>query len=334
MTTRSSSRSSRPIWRISRSATSRGPRIAQRAVGQSASSRRPSSNAATSWAALAAPTPGIAASSSSLARARPVRPSCGGERVGREVDGGPAADPAPHSSAMSSAAVSPAAPRRASRSRGRSVAGSSRMAWPAAARLRLGSGHDGLRLTAGSGRPRGPDDGSPPNSPRHPDPEDDAEPSERALTGHSPRLGRGLAPGQAGATAAPGGELGEHEEDPVERGVQADRRPDRPAPEEQPAEREGDRDPRRAKPTTASPSAWPAVDARDRQDVDDREEQRAPDERPPRAQVAHPRRRGEARNRISSPIGATIAPASRFSTNPPSSPVGGSGLTGVVGRSG
>ena len=54
----------------SRSATSRGDRIVQRPAGQSATERRPSSNAAASLAAFAAPIPGIAASSVSVARAR------------------------------------------------------------------------------------------------------------------------------------------------------------------------------------------------------------------------------------------------------------------------
>ena len=40
-----------------------------------------------------------------------------------------------------------------------------------------------------------------------------------------------------------------------------------------------------------------------------------------------------ARNSSSSPIGATIAPATRLSANPTGSPVGGSGLTGVTGKS-
>ena len=43
---------------------------------------------------LAEPMPGIASSSSSVARARPGRPSWRGERVGRDVDRRPAANPA------------------------------------------------------------------------------------------------------------------------------------------------------------------------------------------------------------------------------------------------
>jgi hypothetical protein len=152
--TRSSSRSSRPIWRMRRSATSRGVRIVQRPVGQSARRRRPSSNDATSWAARAGPIPGTAASSTSLARATPVSPS-------KRASASPAisielrpAVPELHTSPISSAADSPAAPRSARRSRGRSSAGSSRIRRPRTTPMGMGS------LTVAPRRFRRPDAGS------------------------------------------------------------------------------------------------------------------------------------------------------------------------------
>ena len=122
ITTRSSSRSSRPIWRISRSATSCGPRIVQRAAGQSAISRRPSSNAATSWAAFAAPMPGTAAELQLRRAGQPGQAVVPGERVGGEVDA-PTARACPSPTAARSARPRSAhpTPRRASRSRGRSA---------------------------------------------------------------------------------------------------------------------------------------------------------------------------------------------------------------------
>ena len=108
-TTRSSSRSRRPIWSISRSATSRGERIVQRPAGQSASSRRPSSNAAVSWAAFAAPTPGTASSSSVARPGEAGQPVVPGEGVLGQVDRRPAARArSPTAAPISSAAVRPA----------------------------------------------------------------------------------------------------------------------------------------------------------------------------------------------------------------------------------
>ena len=63
-----------------------GPRIVQRAAGQSASSRRPSSNAATSWAALAAPMPGHRRELQLRRAGQPGQAVVPGERVGGEVD--------------------------------------------------------------------------------------------------------------------------------------------------------------------------------------------------------------------------------------------------------
>ena len=81
---------------------------------------------------------------------------------------------------MSSAAVSPAAPRSSSRSRGRSAAGSSRIARPRAAASENGIGSSRtLRLRARDGglaavrracRRPGPERRKPADSPRHPDP--------------------------------------------------------------------------------------------------------------------------------------------------------------------
>ena len=89
---------------------------------------------------------------------------------------------------------------------------------------------------------------------------------------------------------------------------------------------------RTANPMTARPRASPAVGAGDRQDVDDREEQGAPDERPPRSQVARPGRRREAAeqdllaDRRDDRAGQQVEERS-----PVVSPVGGSGLTGWTG---
>ncbi len=116
------------------------------------------------------------------------------------------------------------------------------------------------RDRSGDGSPQGPYDGSPPIPPA----------IRTSRTRHS--LGRGAhrrltrpftgdpAPAPPRAQKRPIG-LGEDEQDPVERGVQAERSPHRASPEEQPAEREGDRDPprkgrrprARARPPPSSP---------------------------------------------------------------------------------
>ncbi len=186
-TTRSSSRSSRPIWRMSRSATSPGERIDQRPEGQSARSRRPSSNAAVSWPALATPTPGMASSSRSEARASPVSPSFRARASSARSTALAPRAPEPQMSAMSSAVVSPPTPRSARRSRGRSSAGTSRIARPrrpsprpdrnervvragpvrvAGCRLRSWPG----LLELGRRRRPGPGRREPADLPRHPDP--------------------------------------------------------------------------------------------------------------------------------------------------------------------
>ena len=176
-TTRSSSCSRRPICSTSLSATSFGARIVHRPDGQSAISRRPSSKAAASCAALTSPTPEMASSSMPVARARPVSPSYRPSASSASSKALMPREPEPHSSAMSSAEVSPAAPRRARRSRGRSLTGSSRIArlpvrcWSTIARGRLGvaTGSTIDRLSpvpaAGARRPQNPDDGSPPIPP-------------------------------------------------------------------------------------------------------------------------------------------------------------------------
>src|SRR4051794_31275730 len=84
------------------------------------------------------------------------------------------------------------------------------------------------------------------------------EPGERVARpcdqGHSPRRQRTTR------------YLGEDQQDPVERGVQSERRPHGPAPEEDPAEREGDRDPR-TEADGGEPEGIAGVRAADRQDM-------------------------------------------------------------------
>ena len=135
-TTRSSSRSSRPIWRISRSARSRGARTDQRPLGQSASSRRPSSNAAASRAARAVPTPGMRLQLD----ARWPWPGRPGRR----------ARPAPRSPGRARTARPSRCPRRgrpAPRSRGRRR--------PAPRAARAGDPRPGARGSSHPGRCRG-----------------------------------------------------------------------------------------------------------------------------------------------------------------------------------
>jgi hypothetical protein len=95
--------------------------------------------------------PGSASSSGLLARASPLRPSnLAIASVATSTAERPAV-PEPHSRPISSAAVRPAAPRSWSRSRGRSVAGSSRIRRPRAMASSNGMGPSdtGLPLARG-----------------------------------------------------------------------------------------------------------------------------------------------------------------------------------------
>ena len=125
--------------------------------------------------------------------------------------------------------------------------------------------------------------------------------------------------------ARPGGDLGDDQEDRVERGMEPDRCPDRVAPEEQPAEREGDRDARRegrrSQAEGLARERSPEI-VRTWTTAKNSAPRMSPRQRPmPRTQavVAKPR------NMISSPIGATMAPAIRLTMKPGVSPAGGSG---------
>ena len=206
LSTRSSSRSRRPISTSSRSATSRGDRMAQLPAGQSATERRPSSKAAASRAALAEPTPGIPASSASDARASAPTLACRASASSARSSALRPPEPVPQTTAISSAAESPPGPRRASRSRGRSAAGRSRTerdarrcAWASSTRpLPIVMTHlpfAGRRAARARAcvprRPRGPDDGSPPISPAVRTREHD-EGYAGPLTGHVSRTWRRL----------------------------------------------------------------------------------------------------------------------------------------------
>ena len=113
----------------------------------------------------------------------------GGQRVGSDVDGGAATDTATPDRAISSALVRPPGPRRARRSRGRSVGGSSRIVWPPD---RVGTDGSAPRppATGRSGAPR-PGRRRPADSLRHPDLEDARQPTDGGstwLTAGSPGL--------------------------------------------------------------------------------------------------------------------------------------------------
>ncbi len=170
-------------------------------------------------------------------------------------------EPEPHTRPMSSAAVRPATPRWASRSLGRSASGSSRMARPRPAGMNDPS--SGMRSTAvppggtfrgGSGVPGVRTTGArrfpPPSGPQR-------TPRSLSVTPHR-RLNRGFTEAHHAGAGRPrterrplrdalhraAGRLADDEEDPVEGRMQPERRPDRPAPNEEPAEHERDRDPR------------------------------------------------------------------------------------------
>ena len=183
---------------MSRSATSCGPRIVQRAEGQSASSRRPSSKAATSWAALASPTP-LDRRQLELRGARETGQAIvPGERVGREVDGRP-----------TTRAGSPDQPDELGRRQATDATQREPFARPfgdAAARgspdrrgagdgsspRSLDPGHRGTSVDEmrRSGVP-GPERREPANSPRRPDLEDVAEPTDGPSPGTQSRVHRG-----------------------------------------------------------------------------------------------------------------------------------------------
>ena len=302
----------------------------------------PSSKAATSWAAFAGPMPGTAASSSSVARARPVSPSWRASASVGEVDRRPAArrrSPRPARSA-------PPRVRPADTAQGQPLARPLRR--PAArgspgrpaggAERGPGAGRSGHRCTSdcdgGLGVPGARTTGArrfpPPSGPG-----DDAEPSRGPLTA---RLTRGFTPAVSAGARRSGWRGGPKAQ--VRRVVMSTPLNAACSPNDAqivPRGRTASRAPARSgsarrTPTTASAKASAAASG-DRQDVGDGEDQAARTtarERPdPRAQAVV----ANARNRISSPNGATTAPP-RSDSEAPTVPVGGSGHSGDGGEAG
>ena len=214
--------------------------------------------------------------------------------------------PEPQTSPISSAAVSPPTPRRAAAREALGDRALSRIARPRPARASgwpSGDARCGLPATAAppservrrSGRPRARTTGArrfpPPSGPRG------RRRAYRAtLTGGStagsPRGSSAAAaavrPVRRGATSARMSRIA------VERRVQPERGPDRAAPDEEPAERERDRDPRQRKPRTPGRTrrrpSRPTIVRTGR-----RRRPARPSTRPRRdPDPAHPGRRGEA----------------------------------------
>ena len=259
-TTRCPGRRSRPGGRRSwcRGARSAAPRARAgpsggragrpRRAGRGSSSGRPASRPAAAGRARTrrpagprAPRrcPGTAASSSSVARARPVSPSCRASASVGEVDGRPPARPrAPHQ--PDQLGRRRGRPRRAARGVRAVARPPAARGSPAGARSRpvgspSGWGHGSTSSSTGQARAAeparwlaatdparaSPRSGrrKPADSSRHPDPR-----TRRSLaTGAHRRLTRpftGAPPGTLGSERPIG--LGEDQQDPVERGVQAE----------------------------------------------------------------------------------------------------------------
>ena len=236
----------------------------------------------------------------SVARASPVSPSWRASASSARSTAERPADPEPHTSAISSAALRPAAPRAASRSRGRSADGISRIARrrsrSRSCRLRHGSA-PGRRRT-GSPRARTTEARRflPPSGPG-----DATKATDEALSRRSPttylRVARGMAPsGRAGRDR----EMGEDQEDRVEGGVQPDRGPDRSALDEDRAERPRDRQSRREPDDEQPGDRRLEVRGLDPDDVGEREQQRRPDDGPARPDRPLPGGDANPRKTISS----------------------------------
>ena len=295
ITTRSSSRSSRPIWRISRSATSRGPRIVQRAgrpVGEQPAAELEGGDQLGGLGRadpgdrgqLELRRPGPARSGRRGGRARPsARSTADRPRV-----------PEPQTSAISSAAVRPADAahgqplarplgRRAARGCARP-----RRRRPPVADGSCGSGHRGTSGRHGGGRGvPGPERREPADSPRHPDPRTRGA-YRRALTG---RLNRRCTAahrrGDAGRRADRAATSARTSRIPLNAawspndaqivprrtnsqpsaratGIRVGERRRRPAPKASPARRPRDRQRRGRRRRPARPGRSPARDARAR----------------------------------------------------------------------
>ena len=205
MTTRSSSRSSRPIWRIEPLGnvgwTADRP-AASRPVGQEPPTELERGDE------LGRLRDADARHRGQLQlgrRASPARPSCAASASAARSTADRPRVPDPQRSPMSSAEVRPPTPRSASRSRGRSASGTSRMARPA------GGGKSSIRAngatvasTDGSGRSGAPGPGrrEPADSPRRPDHEDDAEPTGAPSPEAQPAVHHG-SPGRDAPCRAP-----------------------------------------------------------------------------------------------------------------------------------
>ena len=243
-----------------------------------------------SCAARAAPIPARPASSTSVARARPVSPSCAASASSARSTAERPRDPEPQMSAISSAVVRPAAPRSASRSRGRSVERDLPDGPPATGLGGLILAHRAppQRRHRRSRRPRARTTGArrfpPPSGPRGRGPAYRGG-LTRPLNGRFRGAHRGQV--ERSATSARISRMR------VERRVQAERRPDRPVPDEQPPERQGDRHARREA-DDRQPRRLPEGAPGDADDVRQREDQRGADDPPPDAERADPRRRGQA----------------------------------------
>ena len=287
-TTRSSSRSRRPISGSSRSARSRGARIDQRPLGQSTSARRPSSNAAANCAARTGPTPGSARSSAGPAPARPDRPSRRMSASSAIVVALVWRVPLPHTRPMSSGALKPGrAP--AFQSLTRSLGAGQLPDGAADRKVIHGKPPDVRRsTTGGSGSSAS---GSERRSPPIPPP---SEPGcrlhcrQRVFTRACARLLRDFGDNSGASGPRRGcsrqGQQGEQE--PVVGHVTRDRSHDAP-PQEQPAECQAEgQDDRELEDGLAKPFARLFRRNPDVEDVDNREEEGAPDECGPLAQVA------------------------------------------------
>src|SRR6478736_2995675 len=125
----------------------------------------------------------------------------------------------------------------------------------------------------------------PADSPRHPDLEDDAEPTGGSSPGTHPQVHRGSSPR--------GGELRDDEQDPIERGMETERRPDRPSSDEDPTEGKCDRQPPEESDEGPLERLCGRI-ARDRDDVREREDERTEDDAWDGAPAADPGRRREA----------------------------------------
>ena len=333
-------------------ATSPGDRIVQRPAGQSATDRRPSSNAAASRAAFACPRPGVPASSTSDARASARRLSWRRTSASREVDRAPPSPAGPQHERDELRRREPAGPAQGeplarALGGGQVTDGSRRAAVRRSVIRRVvrdRHGHTRIGRVAGTGparRSRG--DGGlgvpgarttearrfpPPSGPGNtPEPRDEPLPTaHRPLRRPFAPAGAGLRSGEGLLRERAGREEREHHLDAVERPVEPDRGVQGSAAEEHPAEGDAGRQQREER------EQRPLRPDRERR-VERVSTWASEKNRAPRmiAGAAAPRERYQAvvanpRKNSSSPIGAMIAAETRLNSSPPTSPAPGSGL--------